>query len=160
MKYILPYLLFPMLAISANAQYKERQFSTKAEYVYQGSSYLSLGIGKIKRVEPHFSDTLTYFKNSHGPSFNVDFRLHENFNIAPSLSYEYSKSFFTVKLKGGVITDFKTQDYFISPQAGLSVLGALYVLYGYNLSANNKFNINGSMLTIGWNMEWEFEKAY
>tara|TARA_R110000850_G_scaffold64856_1_gene145435 strand:- start:1752 stop:2189 length:438 start_codon:yes stop_codon:yes gene_type:complete len=132
MKDTLLWLLFLIVTISANAQYKERHFSTKVEYAYQGSSYLSLGIGKVKRVEPHFSDTLTYFKNSHGPSFNVDFRLHENFNIAPGLSYEYSKNFFTVKLKGGVLTDFKTQDYFISPQAGLSVLGALYVLYGYN----------------------------
>lgn len=158
MKYILFLLLFFVLTLNSEGQNRKIQFSTKVEYIYQRSNYFTLGIGKIKRVEKNLNDSTILFKNSHGSSLNFDFRLQKDFNIAPTISYEYSTRYLIFKLKGGIITNFKKEDYFITPQAGFSLVGSIYILYGYNFSINKKFDIDGNMLTIGWNIDWQFGK--
>jgi hypothetical protein len=157
MKYILFCSIF-FLPLIFTGQNKKIQFSTKAEYIYQKSNYLTLGIGKIRRIEKELNDSATKFINSHGPSLNFDFRLQKEFNFASTISYEYSTKFLILKLKSGVITNFKNEDYFITPQAGFSIVGAIYILYGYNFSLNKRFDIDGHMLTIGWNMDWQFSR--
>jgi hypothetical protein len=128
-------------------------FGVKTEYSHQNAGYLSIGISYLN---PSIYETAcaTYPVGLRGVSFSVDFSLNKPKEVfIPKISYEATFMFLTGKLSAGMATDFSKKEFVISPEIGLSALGFLYVLYGYNITTNsNDFHLRGSKISIGLNI--------
>lgn len=128
----------------------KHSFGIKAEYSYQNAKYFNLGVSFLN---PSIIEEAcaTYIMGPHGVSLSSDFSLGNKNIIIPKISYEATFFIFTGKINAGFATDSKLNEYIITPEVGVSVLGFIYVLYGYNFTTKNQFDLRGNRIVVGLN---------
>ena len=125
----------------------------KGEYSFQGNHYVSVGFGYLNPRVLNGGPCATYILGTEGFSMNADLYVGPHtFHMIPKISYEFTFLLIGAKVNVGTITNFQSNQLFISPEIGLSLFGKGYLFYGYNLIENNLYGISKHRLTLGFNL--------
>lgn len=103
----------------------------------QKSLFVELGISKFSLME------VGYFPISKSMYSSIEFsptiRPEEESHIYGwKVGYEFSLLFVSAALEAKYQTDFKNNDFVITPKLGLGAFGVVTFYYGFNISTNDK----------------------
>lgn len=103
----------------------------------QKSPFVELGISKFYIME------VGYFPISKSMYSSIEFSptiqpQEENHIYGWKVGYEFSLLFVSAALEAKCQTDFKNNDFVITPKLGLGAFGVVTFYYGFNISTQNK----------------------
>ncbi|HLP64308.1 hypothetical protein [Flavobacterium sp.] len=103
----------------------------------QKSLFAELGISKFSLME------VGYFPISKSMYSSIEFSptiqpQEENHIYGWKVGYEFSLLFVSAALEAKCQTDFKNNDFVITPKLGLGAFGVVTFYYGFNISTQNK----------------------
>lgn len=103
----------------------------------QKSLFAELGISKFSLME------VGYFPISKSVYSSIEFSPtirpeEENHIYGWKVGYEYTIISGSIALEAKYQTDFKNNDFVITPKVGFGVFGVVTFYYGFNISTNNK----------------------
>jgi hypothetical protein len=129
-------------------------FTFKGEYIHQGNNYVTVGLGYLN---PHVIDggpCNSFVLGAEGFSASTDISVSgQPFHIIPKISYEAAFMLIGAKLNLEMPTDFKSNTFIFCPEIGLTLVGFVYVYYGYNFMDKPLFDISRNKLTVGFNLQ-------
>jgi hypothetical protein len=131
----------------------KHSFAIKGEYsIGERHNMTSFGIGFLNPSILNGGPCNSFPLGTHGPSLNFDFDKFRGASVyGPRLSYEYTLMFIGAKLNCAYLRSWQRNMLVFTPEVGLSVLGYLYVFYGYNFIDNDLAGYGGHKITIGVN---------
>lgn len=103
----------------------------------QKSMFVELGISKFYLMEVlHWPVSKSVYSSiEFSPTVRPE---EENHIYGWKVGYEFSLLFVSAALEAKYQTDFKNNDFVITPKLGLGAYGAVTFYYGFNISTNDK----------------------
>jgi hypothetical protein len=86
-----------------------------------------------------------------GSEFTFD---NKNLIIGPKLSFEYADEILGTRINIINYTNFKTQDWRVTPEIGISISAIIDIYYGYNipLTSDRIIGVSGNRVSLTVNL--------
>ncbi|MCK6641693.1 MAG: hypothetical protein L6Q81_16565 [Bacteroidia bacterium] len=139
-----------LLVTASNAQ-GNFGLGTKIGYEYRSSSFAEAGLLLYHPLEGLFDLPWGFVGANVGYTARVG---GSDFVSGPKLGVEFHAVVFSVRSDFTYLTNYKKGSWQFSSEAGLSFVGLIYVMGGYNWTFTSKefWNATGPRLSIGVNL--------
>ena len=166
-KKILFILCFLLLQI--NSLFAQNQVDTVGDFKYTSPLVFAGGLNYQKQLSVdlglvfadfHVPNEGAPYSHFVGLKFGGEFNLNSNFYVAPKVGLEYDNFLLGGRISLADYTNFNQHDWKFTPEGGLTLVGAINIFYGYNISltSNRIDGIGSHRISISINYHKELWK--